>query len=107
MRAKPLSCVSVQDGELSQPACRAAKHSDRLAEWLKQSASRTPRNLLAPKIAGAQEQVVERRGEYLAKRVERRQAETLVRAAETEDAVVSERQAQQSLDNLFSERLVP
>jgi len=80
---------------------QSGQHSDRLAGMAETSAAERRATLLAPKIAGAQEQVVERRGEYLAKRVERRQAETLVRAAETEDAVVSERQAQQSLDNLF------
>lgn len=79
----------------------SGRHSDRLAGMAETSAAEHRATLLAPKIAGAEEQVVERRGEYLAKRVERRQAETLVRAAEAEDAIASDRRTQQSLDNLF------
>jgi len=46
-------------------------------------------------------QVNERREEYLAKRLERRQAETLVEAAEAMDKVEVNRKSQQALDEWY------
>ncbi len=46
-------------------------------------------------------QVNERREEYLAKRLERRQAETLVEAAEAMDKVEVNRKSQQTLDERY------
>jgi len=59
---------------------------------------------LKPRIAEAEEDVEELRDEFLAKRVERRQAETLVEAAEARDALAAARRGQQSLDDWYLNR---
>jgi hypothetical protein len=43
-------------------------------------------------------------GEFLAKRIERRQVETLIQKTEAEDAVDAGRRAQQELDDWFLSR---
>jgi hypothetical protein len=48
---------------------------------------------------------MERREEYLLKRVERRQAETLIQETEARDAIVDGRRGQQTLDDWYSSRL--
>jgi hypothetical protein len=55
-------------------------------------------------IAEMEQAVASRRGEYLAKRVERRQAETLIREAEARDAAQSGRRGQQRLDEWYLDR---
>ena len=60
--------------------------------------------LLTPRIAAAEIEVAALRQEYLAKRVERRQAETLIRETEAQDEVESGRRAQQALDDWYGNR---
>ncbi|MGA9070286.1 MAG: hypothetical protein WB424_08540 [Terracidiphilus sp.] len=60
---------------------------------------------LGPRIDAKQEEVAVRRQEFLAKRVERRQAETLIEETEAREAVEEDRRGQQSLDDWFSSRL--
>jgi hypothetical protein len=60
---------------------------------------------LKPLIAAAQAQVEARRQEFLTKRVERRQAETLLEQAEAQKALVTGRRGQQALDNWHLNRL--
>ncbi len=59
---------------------------------------------LAPRISRAAVQVAQRRQEFLLKRVEHRQAETLIRDAEAADAVEATRQSQKHLDDWFLAR---
>jgi hypothetical protein len=59
---------------------------------------------LGPRIDAKQEEVAVRRQEFLAKRVERRQAETLIEETEKRDAIEADRRSQQSLDDWFSGR---
>ena len=56
---------------------------------------------LKPRIAELEVEVAARRAEFLAKRIERRQAETLIRKAEAADAVAAGRRAQRELDDWF------
>jgi hypothetical protein len=56
---------------------------------------------LEPRIARAEAEAAFRRQEYLLKRMERRQAETLIRATEAADAVEKARQSQQALDDRY------
>jgi hypothetical protein len=56
---------------------------------------------LVPHIAQAQGKAAARREEFLRKRVERRQAETLVRAAEAREAREAVQREQQTLDDWF------
>ena len=59
---------------------------------------------LQQRIELATLQVFERREEYLAKRLERRQAETLVEAAKAMDKVEVNRKSQQALDEWYLTR---
>lgn len=56
---------------------------------------------LTPHIAGARSRVEARREEFIAKRIERRQVETLVRAAEAREAREAAQREQQMLDDWF------
>jgi hypothetical protein len=60
---------------------------------------------LAPRIRDAELDVAALREEYLAQRVERRQAETLIEEAEARDALDAGRRSQQGLDDWFRNRL--
>jgi hypothetical protein len=60
---------------------------------------------LAVRAADADENVSLCREEFLARRVERRQAESLVRHAEAADAIEATRRNQQSLDDWYLNRL--
>jgi hypothetical protein len=60
---------------------------------------------IAPRIEDAESDVASLREEYLASRVERRQAETLISEAEARDALEAERKNQQGLDDWFRNRM--
>jgi hypothetical protein len=79
--------------------------TDRLAGLEETRAAERLAIALAPRIAIADEEVVNRREDFLAKTVERRQAETLIEEAEARDAVDAERKSQQALDDWFRNRL--
>jgi hypothetical protein len=51
------------------------------------------------------EEVTDRREEFLLKRVERRQAETLIQEIEAREAIEDGRRGQQALDDWYSSRL--
>lgn len=59
---------------------------------------------LGPRIAIKEDEVLARRQEFLLKRVERRQAETLIEAAEAQGAIEAGRRGQQALDNWYGSR---
>jgi hypothetical protein len=59
---------------------------------------------LGPRIAAKQEEVAARRQDFLAKRVERRQAETLIEETEAREAIETDRRGQQSLDDWYGSR---
>ncbi len=61
--------------------------------------------VLTPRIAEQEEQVAARRDEFMVKRIERRQAETLIEEKESRDAVEEGRRSQQGLDDWFSNKL--
>jgi len=56
---------------------------------------------LRPRIAGAEAEVADLRLEFLERRVERRQAETLIEETEARHAIESDRGGQQALDDWF------
>ena len=60
--------------------------------------------VLAPRIAAKEEEVMARRREFLVKRVERRQAETLIEESVAEEALEDGRRGQQALDNWYGSR---
>jgi hypothetical protein len=79
---------------------------DRLA-GLQQSQSAANQSAeLEIKIADAGLLVSDLRSTYLAKRVERRQAELLITETENRDAVIAARRSQQDLDDWYLNRLI-
>jgi hypothetical protein len=87
--------ASAQTGELP----------DRLAGLEETRAADRRALALASRIAVAQSEVESLRQEFLAKRIESRQAETLIHEAEARDAIESGRRAQQGLDSWYLNRL--
>jgi hypothetical protein len=83
----------------------AGDATDRMAGMVESSAARRHIAALKPRIAAAEWAATERRKEFLAKRTERRQAETLICEAEAEDAVVEGRRSQQSVDDWYGMRM--
>jgi flagellar biosynthesis chaperone FliJ len=79
--------------------------ADRLAGLEESLAAARRTTALQPRIRDAEQQVAARREVYLAKRVERRQAETLVEEAAARDALVAARRTQRSLDDWHLGRL--
>jgi hypothetical protein len=80
--------------------------SDRLAGLEEARGSAKRAAALEIKIVQAMLQVAALRGAYLAKRVERRQAEMLISEAEAGDVLVSTRRSQQGLDDWYLNRLI-
>ena len=60
--------------------------------------------VLGPRIADAEQDVISLREDYLEKRVERRQAETLIEEATARDTLDADRSSQQALDDWFGNR---
>ncbi len=79
--------------------------ADRLAGLEESLAAARRAAALKPRLRDAEQQVAARREVYLAKRVERRQAETLVDEAAARDALETERRTQRSFDDRHLGRL--
>jgi len=82
----------------------AADPSERVAALVETRAGARHAGALIPRIAAAEEKAARLRRQYLDKRMERRQAETLIRTRESLDAVQERRSEQRGLDNWFSSR---
>jgi len=91
--------------QLVVSSARSGELPDRLAGLEETRAAKRRAAALAPRIAAAELDVASLREAYLAKRVERRQAETLIRETEARDAVIEGRHSQQSLDDWYLNRL--
>jgi hypothetical protein len=94
-RGRSLVKASAQTGELP----------DRLAGFEETRAADRLSVLLGPRIEDKEEDVAERRQEFLVKRVEQRQAETLIQEIEAREAIEAGRRGQQALDGWYSSRL--
>jgi hypothetical protein len=94
-RGRRLVDSSVQTGELS----------DRLAGLEEQHAADRFQIGLAPRVLDAEQDVANLREEYLERRVERRQAETLVKESEAREALEADKRSQQGLDDWFGNRM--
>ena len=78
---------------------------DRLAGLEEMRAACRHRAALTPRIAQTEQAVAVRREQFLAKRIDRRQAETLIAETEAADAVEAGRRGQRELDDWFLSRL--
>jgi hypothetical protein len=94
-RGRSLILASAQTGELP----------DRLAGLEETRSAKLHAAALGPRIDGMEEEVTDRREEFLLKRVERCQAETLIHESEARNAIEDGRRGQQVLDNSYSSRL--
>jgi hypothetical protein len=94
-RGRGLVVASARSGELA----------DRLAGIEEARVARCAAGLLRERIAAAELQAAARREEYLAKRVQRGQAETLIGEAEAREALESDRRSQQSIDEWILNRV--
>jgi hypothetical protein len=78
--------------------------SDRQSGLVESDAGRRAGMVVAARIAGAQVETARLRERFLEKRVERRQAETLIEETEARDAVEAGRKSQQSHDDWYRAR---
>jgi flagellar biosynthesis chaperone FliJ len=78
--------------------------TDRIAGMEEARTARRIAAALAPRIAEAELAVQSRRSEFLGKRIERRQTETLIEEAEALDRTEAARRAQRDLDDWFLSR---
>ncbi len=83
----------------------SAEPTDRLAGLEETRAGRRHAAALAPRIAEMEQEAAAERQAYLDKRVERRQAETLLRKTEARDAIEAGRRGQRTLDDWFLGRM--
>lgn len=79
----------------------SGEFEERLAGLTESAASERLQKALKPHISAAEGFVAEAREAYLAKRIERRQAETLIEEAEAREKVENNRKAQASLDEWY------
>lgn len=89
---------------LVDSSARTGELPDRLAGIEESHAVDRLFAVLEPRIAAKKEDVVARRQEYLSKRIERRQAETLIAESNALEAAEEDRRGQQALDNWYSSR---
>lgn len=78
---------------------------DRLAGIIEVQAAARQADLLASKIVEAERGVAELRQQFMEKRIERRQAETMVRESEERAAHEADRRGQQASDEWFLSRM--
>ena len=87
--------------QLVADSARTGELTDRLAGLEETRTARRHAAGLTPKITEAKLATTARQREFLSKRIERRQAETLIRKTEAEDNLEAGRRAQQGLDDWF------
>jgi hypothetical protein len=89
---------------LVQASAMSGEFQDRLAGLEESRAADRLAFVLGPRIANAEQEVAALREDFLSRRVERRQAETLIEEGEARDALDADRRSQQSLDDWFRNR---
>lgn len=90
---------------LVDESARSGELPDRLSGLEEARTADRLTRALASRIEIVQEDVVKLREEFLAKRVEVRQAETLIKETEARDALEAARRSQQTLDDWYRSRL--
>lgn len=101
-RAREVACERERQGRaLIGASATSGQIADRVAGLEEIRQGQRAASALASRITEAQAQATARRKEYLAKRIERQQAETLVRAAEAREAREAAQREQRSLDDWF------
>jgi hypothetical protein len=96
-----LVAASAASGEV------ANQIADRIAGIEESHIAKRMAKVLGPRIAESESAVNSRRREFLGKRIERRQAETLIEEARALENIEAGRRAQRDLDNWFLSRRAP
>lgn len=91
--------------QLVVASARTGELPDRLAGLVEARAALCRTEVIIPRIADAEFEVAALREAFLARRVERRQADALISETEARDAVETARHDQQSLDDWYLNRL--
>jgi hypothetical protein len=91
--------------QLVKASAQSGSLTDRWAGLEETQAGNRHAAFLMPRIAEAELVASVRQQEYLARRVERRQAETLIEEAEAREAVEAGRRNQRALDDWYLNRL--
>jgi hypothetical protein len=94
-----------QGRRLVEASAQTGELPDRLAGLEETRSATRHAEALEPRIEAKENEVAELRQAFLVKRVEHRQAETLIQETEAQDAVEADRRAQQSLDGWFGARM--
>ena len=92
-------------GQLISASAGSGELPDRLAGMEEIRTGERFAALLTPRIAQQEKLVSTRRDEFMVKRIERRQAETLIEKTEQLDAIEEGRRSQQALDSWFGNKL--
>jgi hypothetical protein len=104
-RADAAACQRNQGGRrLVNASVRSGVLDDRIAGLEETRAGERFARALAPRIEAAAQDVETLREDFLTRRMERRQVETLIEEAEVVDAQQAERRAQQAIDDWFRNR---
>ncbi|MGA2833730.1 MAG: hypothetical protein ABSE55_11740 [Terracidiphilus sp.] len=93
-----------QGRSLVQAGARTGELPDRLAGLEETRVASLHAAALAPRIDATGEEVAGLRKDFLFRRVERRQAETLIQETEAREAVENGRRSQQALDDWYGSR---
>ncbi len=101
-RARDAAGAREREGrELVRGSAKSGELADREAGLVETATARRQAWVLAPRIAASQAESIRLRQEFLAKRVQRRQAETLIEEAAARDAGELNRRSQQNLDDWY------
>ncbi len=103
-----LAATSARDRwgrEVTEGGIRSGEWIDRQAGRVETDAAHRSAAVLTPRLAASEEEAARRRAEFMHKRIERRQAETLIEQTEASDAIAAGRRSQQSLDEWYRSRL--
>jgi hypothetical protein len=90
--------------ELLQAATQSADVTDRIAGLIECESAERNAVLIEIRLAEARRRAAELRDGYLSKRVERRQAEAVIREAEALETLEAARRDQQTMDDRFTAR---
>lgn len=93
-----------QGRRLVENSAHTGQLPDRLAGLEESRSAALHAVALGPRIDAKGEEVAARRQEFLLKRVERRQAETLIQETEAREAILADRRGQQALDDWYGSR---
>src|SRR5215472_15784604 len=87
-----------------ESAC-SGELADRVAGLVQSDAARARMRMLEPRIASAEIETIDARREFLEKRVERRQAATLIEQATAKEELEQGRRSQGNIDEQFAARI--